>query len=138
MPIEWELRITRSITQRDRLARFFKSQSRWELLLLVASRNEDDDIGIWNYIDMLATRTESQMTIYNFIKDRIDDGSFILVSGRKKSRKVIALSVDLRVALDQYLMIRYGDCHSPEFPLCQGSCPLLHFSSISQVGGIGR
>ena len=23
-------------------------------------------------------------------------------------------------------------------PLCQGSCPLLHFSSISQVGGIGR
>ena len=21
---------------------------------------------------------------------------------------------------------------------CQGSCPLLHFSSISQVGGIGR
>ena len=24
------------------------------------------------------------------------------------------------------------------FPLCQGSCPLLHFSSISQVGGIGR
>ena len=23
-------------------------------------------------------------------------------------------------------------------PLCQGSCPLLHFSSISCVGGIGR
>ena len=23
-------------------------------------------------------------------------------------------------------------------PLCQGSCPLLYFSSISQVGGIGR
>ncbi len=114
MRIEYELRITRSITQRDRLARFFRSQSRWELLLLVANRNEDDEIGIWNYIDMLATRTESQMTIYNFIKDRIDDGSFILVSGRKKSRKVIALSVDLRVALDQYLMTRYGDSPSPE------------------------
>ena len=36
--------------------------------------------------------------------------------------------------------------HAPEFkakvaqgsPLCQGSCPLLYFSSISQVGGIGR
>ncbi len=56
MRIECELRITRSITQRDRLARFFKSQSRWELLLLVANRNEDDEIGIWNYIDMLATR----------------------------------------------------------------------------------
>ena len=23
-------------------------------------------------------------------------------------------------------------------PLCQGSCPLLYFSSISQVGGIGQ
>ncbi len=23
-------------------------------------------------------------------------------------------------------------------PLCQGSCPLLYFYSISQVGGIGR
>ena len=23
-------------------------------------------------------------------------------------------------------------------PLCQGSCPLLYFSSIYQVGGIGR
>ena len=23
-------------------------------------------------------------------------------------------------------------------PPCQGSCPLLHFSSIFQVGGIGR
>ena len=28
-----------------------------------------------------------------------------------------------------------GDAPSP---LCQGSCPLLYFSSISQVGGIGR
>ena len=26
----------------------------------------------------------------------------------------------------------------PASPLCQGSCPLLYFSSISQVGGIGR
>jgi len=23
-------------------------------------------------------------------------------------------------------------------PLCQGSCPLIYFSSIFQVGGIGR
>ena len=25
-----------------------------------------------------------------------------------------------------------------DVPLCQGSCPLLYFSSIFQVGGIGR
>ena len=31
---------------------------------------------------------------------------------------------------------RYAPFHGA--PLCQGSCPLLYFSSISQVGGIGR
>ncbi len=36
-----------------------------------------------------------------------------------------------------------GDHHLSDLgqatdPLCQGSCPLLYFSSISQVGGIGR
>ncbi len=103
-----ELKNIRSVTSRDKLARFFKSQTRWELLLLVAEHNMDDEIGIWNYIDMLATRTESQMTIYNFIKDRIDDGSFILIPGRKKSRKVIALSVELEKALNAYLVLRYN------------------------------
>jgi hypothetical protein len=47
------------------------------------------------------------------------------------------------------LLITYGqadECHAVVVeikvkdtpPLCQGSCPLLYFSSISQVGGIGR
>ena len=29
-------------------------------------------------------------------------------------------------------------CSAAGYLLCQGSCPLLYFSSISQVGGIGR
>ena len=107
MSIGTELQIIRSIMPRDKLARFFKSQTRWELLLLVADNKNDEEIGIWNYIDMLATRTESQMTIYNFIKERVDDGSFVLVDGRKKSRKVIALSDELREALNKYLTLRY-------------------------------
>ena len=111
MSIGMELKITRSVTSRDKLVRFFKSQTRWELLLLVAGQNMDDEIGIWNYIDMLATRTESQMTIYNFIKDRIDDGSFILLPGRKKSRKVIALSPELEKALNAYLALRYDQSY---------------------------
>ena len=31
-----------------------------------------------------------------------------------------------------------SDVGDAPIPLCQGSCPLLYFSSISQVGGIGR
>ena len=107
LEVAHELQVTRSITPRDKLSRFFRSQSRWELLLLVANGTPEDEVGIWNYIDMLATRTESQMTIYHFIKDRIDDGSFILISGRKRSRKVIALSDEMRNALALYLTNRY-------------------------------
>jgi hypothetical protein len=37
------------------------------------------------------------------------------------------------------LEVRIGAIYALErIPLCQGSCPLLYFSSISQVGGIGR
>jgi IS5 family transposase len=31
-----------------------------------------------------------------------------------------------------------GHAETRTRPLCQGSCPLLYFYSISQVGGIGR
>lgn len=102
-----ELEITRSVRQRDPLARFFRSQSRWELLLLIAANGRSDEIGIWNYIDMLTTRTESPMTIYTFIRDRIDDGSLVLLQGRKKSRKVLALSPHLEAALNEFLTRRY-------------------------------
>lgn len=108
MSVQKELSLTRAIKPKDKISRFFRSQTKWELLLLVAANKGDDEIGIWNYIDMLVTRTESQMTIYNFIKDRIDDGSFQLVPGRKKSRKVLALSAELESALEDYLAQRYG------------------------------
>ncbi len=38
------------------------------------------------------------------------------------------------VFVGEALVNQWGD----DIPLCQGSCPLLYFSSISQVGGIGR
>lgn len=108
-----ELRLTRLVKPKDRISRFFRSQSKWELLLLVAANKGGEEFGIWGYIDMLMTRTESQMTIYNFIKDRIDDGSFLLIPGRKKSRKVLGLSPELEAALDEYLHHRYDhdDAH---------------------------
>ena len=109
MNVYQELSFTRSVRPKDKLSRFFRSQSKWELLLLVAGNKGNEEIGIWNYIDMLATRTESQMTIYNFIKDRIEDGSFVLLPSQKKSRKALGLSIELEVALKAYLEQRYSD-----------------------------
>ena len=109
MNVYQELSFTRSVRPKDKLSRFFRSQSKWELLLLVAGNKGNEEIGIWNYIDMLATRTESQMTIYNFIKDRIEDGSFVLLASQKKSRKALGLSAELEVALNAYLEQRYSD-----------------------------
>jgi hypothetical protein len=107
MSVGQELNFTRSIRPRDKISRFFRSQSKWELLLLVASNKGNEELGIWNYIDMLATRTESQMTMYNFIKDRIEDGSFVLLPSPKKSRKALDLSPELEAALNKYLNQRY-------------------------------
>lgn len=100
--------------------------------MLIAANNRSDEIGIWNYIDMLTTRTESPMTIYTFIRDRIDDGSLVLLPGRKKSRKVLALSPHLEAALNEFLTRRYilsaqdvgadgdrtGQNHSATVPVC--------------------
>lgn len=114
MTVDQELKFTRSIKPKDKISRFFRSQSKWELLLLVAANKGNDEIGIWNYIDMLATRTESQMTIYNFIKDRIEDGSFVLLPSPKKSRKALGLSAELEAALNSYLDQRYGEADLPQ------------------------
>jgi len=109
MWVEKELRATQSVRPKDKLSRFYRSQTRWELLLLVAANSGNEEIGIWNYIDMLGTRTESQMTVYNFIKDRIEDGSFVLLPSLKKSRKSLGLSAELQIALNDYLERRYAD-----------------------------
>jgi hypothetical protein len=57
MSVDQELEFTRLIKPKDKISRFFRSQSKWELLLLVAANKGNEEIGIWNYIDMLATRT---------------------------------------------------------------------------------
>lgn len=102
-----ELELTRSVTARDPLSRFFRSQTRWELLLLIAANAGKEELGIWNYIDRLTTRTESPMTIYAFIRDRIEDGSLVLQPGSKKSRKLLTLSTPLESSLRRFLSHRY-------------------------------
>ena len=103
-----EINTVRSITHKDKLSKFYRSQTRWELLLLVRSLQDTEEVGIWSYIEMLQTRTESHMTMYQFIKDRIADGSFIVEESGKKSRKVVKLSDDLDQELTAYLSRRYG------------------------------
>lgn len=107
MLIYRELEVTRSVKPRDALSRFFRTQTRWELLLMIAANNGAEEIGIWSYIDRLTTRTESPMTIYAFIRDRLDEGSLILHPGTKKSRKVLNLAPGLYAALQQFLTTRY-------------------------------
>ncbi len=125
MWVEKELRATQSVRPKDKLSRFYRSQTRWELLLLVALNSGNEEIGIWNYIDMLGTRTESQMTVYNFIKDRIEDGSFVLLPSLKKSRKALGLSAEIQTELNAYLEQRYADGSS--------AVELTHTSSHKRV-----
>jgi hypothetical protein len=107
--LEKELKIVRSITLKERLSKFYKTQTRWELLLLVKSLQDTEDVGIWSYIELLQTRTESHMTIYQFIKDRIADGSFVVVESGKKSRKVVKLSKELDDELTEHLRRRHPE-----------------------------
>ncbi|CRK75708.1 MULTISPECIES: hypothetical protein [Nereida] len=106
MLVELELEVLESLPPKSALADFSKSIVKWELLLLVAKLNGNTEYGIWNYIDSLKTRTENSMTIYTFIKSRIENGSFVVVPGEKKSRKTLALSPQLREELMTYLAAR--------------------------------
>ena len=106
MLVELELEVLESLPPKSALTDFSKSIVKWELLLLVAKLNGNTEYGIWNYIDSLKTRTENSMTIYTFIKSRIENGSFVVVPGEKKSRKTLALSPQLREELMTYLAAR--------------------------------
>ena len=45
---------------------------------------------------------------------------------------------ETRALMEESFEVAQQGMASADGPLCQGSCPLLYFSSISQVGGIGR
>lgn len=112
MLVHRELEVTRSVKSRDPLSRFFRTQTRWELLLMIAANNGAEEIGIWSYIDRLTTRTESPMTIYAFIRDRIDDGTLVMHQGSKRSRKVLNLSSEISASLNNFLSQRYIENHA--------------------------
>ena len=106
MKIKDELLILQGIKCKSILFPFMKSISKWELLLTIAYLDGDPDFGIWNYIDMLHTRTENPMTMYAFLKLKIEEGSLIKTKSVKKSRKSLVLSSELDLELKEFLNIR--------------------------------
>ena len=85
--IEDELLVLHAVDTKSILFPFMKNISRWELLLTIAQLDGNPDYGIWNYIDMLHTKTENPMTLYAFLKLKIEEGSLVKTKSEKKSRK---------------------------------------------------
>ena len=112
MTIEDELLVLRAVDTKSILFPFMKSISRWELLLTIAELDGNPDYGIWNYIDMLNTKTENPMTLYAFLKLKIEEGSLVTTKSEKKSRKSLTLSEDLDLELKKFMMNRV----SPRLP----------------------
>ena len=106
MTIKDELLILRAVDTKSILFPFMKSLSKWELLLTIAELEGNPDFGIWNYIDILHTRTENPMTMYAFVKLKIEEGSFLKTKSEKKSRKSLILSPELDFELQKFLSSR--------------------------------
>lgn len=95
-------RIRYCVRQRN-LRAFSKQPEYWELLLLLAQLEGDPTCGIEKCLDQLQTMQVSRITIRNFIKDRLADGSFISRVGQKKSSRQLLLHPDLCSDLSAYL-----------------------------------
>lgn len=98
-----ELQLFRRGARKRRLTPFFSRASTWELLLVIARLDGNGAYGINDYIDQLETLQATRLTIQSFIKDRISEGSLIVIAGNKRSRKTLKLSQELRKELDEYL-----------------------------------
>lgn len=106
MTIEDELLVLHAVDTKSILFPFMKNISRWELLLTIAQLDGNPDYGIWNYIDMLHTKTENPMTLYAFLKVKIEEGSLVKTKSEKKSRKSLILSEELSLELKRFMMNR--------------------------------
>jgi hypothetical protein len=55
---------------------------------------------------MLHTKTENPMTLYAFLKVKIEEGSLVKTKSEKKSRKSLILSEALSLELKRFMMNR--------------------------------
>lgn len=95
-----ELMKVRLIGANKLLRPFLHRLETWELLLMVHMLSGDGRYGIEDYLEKLQTLKCTRLTMRNFIRDRIAEGTFIVVEGDKKSRKCLELSADLRSELE--------------------------------------
>lgn len=112
MTIKDELLILRATNTKSILFPFMKNVSKWELLLTIADLDGSPDFGIWNYIEMLNTKTENPMTLYAFLKLKIEEGSLVITKSDKRSRKSLILSKELEMELTKFMIMR----QTPQLP----------------------
>ena len=75
----------------------------WELLLVIYTCDGDPKYGIGDYVARIRSNRRTNLTMQNFIRDRIAEGSLVVVESAKKSRKTLKLSDQLREELEEHL-----------------------------------
>ncbi|WP_445810450.1 hypothetical protein [Yoonia sp.] len=101
-PIEKELERLRYLAATKSLKVFIKYPEYWELMLLIAINENNQEIGIEDYLDNIATMQVNRVTVRNFIKDRVAEGTIISRQGEKKSRRMLTLSDKVTEELKDY------------------------------------
>jgi hypothetical protein len=101
-PIDKELDRLRYLAGTKYLKTFIKYPEYWELMLLIAINENNQDIGIEDYLDNIATMQVNRVTVRNFIKDRVAEGSILSRQGEKKSRRMLTLSDKVTEELKDY------------------------------------
>ena len=106
-----ELKRIRYINGTHFLKKFSSNMSHWELLMIIYNLNGNPSYGINDYIDKLLTIRNTRLTLQNFIKDRVSDGSLIVVKSAKKSRKTLFLSALLTDELKNFIEWQLSELH---------------------------
>lgn len=75
----------------------------WELLLVIYTYDGDPDYGIGDYVARVKSNRRTNLTMQNFIRDRIAEGCLVVANSVKKSRKTLTLSKELREELENHL-----------------------------------
>lgn len=87
--INHEIDRIRFLAGTDYLRSYVARAETWELLCIILSLQGDRRYGINDYIDMTKTARCSRLTLYKFLRDRIDCGDFHIIRGEKRSRKIL-------------------------------------------------
>lgn len=94
----------------------------WELLLVIYTHDGDPNYGIGDYVARVRSNRRTNLTMQNFIRDRIAEGCLIVVNSTKKSRKTLKLSDELREELEAHLNWIGSNATVPVTPIPYYDC----------------